>query len=359
VGENLRRLTHLFGGNHRFFLLDIDVAIRYKHTQRIPRDAGLQKPSNVRGGSNDQLHARQKQQVCEPQSRVVRGSRNHRCERNARRTDGAGRVSRQADSHPRAGRARRRHGHHRATIRRVHVEGYTLAISSTGYVSAPYLFTTIPYDPEKSFEPVSQLVTYYNVLVASPKFPGKSLADYLARARQPGVVSLGSGNIGGQAWIMTAKLNKMADININYIAYKGSGPALVDAMGSHIDSVFSDPASLKGLVQEGKLHALAVTSPKRSRQFPDAPAIGELVPGYEQEGWIGLFAPAGTPKSVLATLHRAVQSVTSDPDARSKLTDGGFGIVGSSPDEFAKFIKGELASYGKIIKDANVKLSTF
>ena len=158
---------------------------------------------------------------------------------------------------------------------------------------------------------------------------------------------------------MTAKLNQMADVNINYIAYKGSGPALVDAMGSHIDSVFSDPASLKSLVQEGKLRALAVTSAKRSREFPDAPAIGELVPGYEQEGWIGLFAPAGTPKPVLATIHRAVQAATADPEIRKRLTEGEFGIVGSSPEEFTKFIKRELVTYGKIIKDANVKVTTY
>lgn len=241
-------------------------------------------------------------------------------------------------------------------VARAAPDGYTLAISSTGFVSAPFLFKTIPYDPEKSFEPVSQLVTYYNVLVTRPDFPGKTLADYLARVRSnPGGVSLGSGNIGGQAWIMTAKLNKMANININYIPYKGSGPALVDAMGNHLDSVLSDPASLKGLVQEGKLRAVAVTSPKRSRTFPDAPAIAEQVPGYQQEGWIGLFAPAGTPKAVIATLQHAVARVVADPAVRQRLTEGEFGIVGSSPEEFAKFLKGELVTYGGIIKDAKLE----
>ena len=168
-------------------------------------------------------------------------------------------------------------------------DGYTLAMSATTYVAAPYLFTKIPYDPVKSFIPVSMLVTFNNMLVTGPQSPVTSMADFIARAKaNPGGVSVGGGNLGGQSWIMTMKLNTMAGIKLNYIAYKGSGPALVDTMGGHTDSAFSDPASIKTLVSEGKLRPLAVTSMKRTKSFPDVPAIGELVPGYDDLGFVRL-----------------------------------------------------------------------
>ena len=241
-------------------------------------------------------------------------------------------------------------------VANAHADGYTLVMSATTYVAAPFLFTRIPYDPVKSFIPVSQLVTFNNVIVTSPQYPAKTIAEFIANAKaNPEAVSVGGGNLGGQSWIMTMKLNTMAGITLNYIAYKGSGPALVDAMGGHVNAVLSDPASIKSLVADGKLRPLAVTSQKRTKSFPDVPAIGEVVPGYEQEGWVGLFAPAGTPREVVQVLNTAVKQALADPAIHQRLVDGDFGVVGSTPEEFAAIINRDLAVYGKTIAAAGIK----
>jgi tripartite-type tricarboxylate transporter receptor subunit TctC len=242
-----------------------------------------------------------------------------------------------------------------ALVARAPADGYTLLVTATAFVAAPFLYAKLPFDVEKGFAPVSQIVTFYNVLAAYPGFPPKSLAEFMTYAKS-NVVSVAGGNVGGQSWIMAMKLNKMANTQLNYIAYKGTGPALTDVMGGHVDTVFTDPASLKGLIAEGKLRAIAMTSPKRSRNFPDTPAFAEAVPGYEQEGWIGLLAPAGTPKDVLQKLHGAVREALADPAVRKRFDDGDFGVVGSTPDEFAALIKKELGVYGKLIKEAGVTL---
>jgi tripartite-type tricarboxylate transporter receptor subunit TctC len=242
-----------------------------------------------------------------------------------------------------------------ALVARAPADGYTLLLTSTAFVAAPFLYAKLAFDPEKSFAPISEIVTYYNVLAAYPGIAPKTLPEFMSYAKA-NVVSVAGGNLGGQSWIMAMKLNKMADTKLNYIAYKGTGPALSDVMGGHVNTVFTDPASLKSLIADGKLRAIAVTSPKRTRTFPDAPAFAEAVPGYEQEGWIGLLAPAGTPKEIVQMLQKAVAEALADPAVRQRFVDGDFGIVGSTPDEFAAFLKKELVSYGKIIKETGVTL---
>jgi tripartite-type tricarboxylate transporter receptor subunit TctC len=242
-----------------------------------------------------------------------------------------------------------------ALVARAPADGYTLLITATAMIAAPFLYAKLPFDVEKNFAPVSQIVTFYNILAAYPGFPPKTLPDFMSYAKS-NVVSLAGGNLGGQSWLMTMKLNAMANTKLNYIAYKGTGPALTDVMGGHVNAVFSDPASLKALLADGKLKAVGVTSPKRSRSFPDTPAFAEAVPGYEQEGWIGLLAPAGTPKEVVQKLHSAVAEALADPVVKQRLLDGDFGIVGNTPEEFAAVIRNDLTNYGRIIKETGLTL---
>jgi tripartite-type tricarboxylate transporter receptor subunit TctC len=241
------------------------------------------------------------------------------------------------------------------TVSRAPADGYTLAITATAFVASPFLYKQLPYDPQTAFAPISELVTFYNMLVTYPGFPAKTLPEYLAYAKSH-PVSVGGGNLGGQSWVMLVKLNKMAGTSIEYIPYKGTGPALADLMGQHTGGVLTDPASIKGLLSEGKVRAVATTTPKRTRAYPDVPAFAEALPGYEQEGWLGLLAPAGTPKDVLDRLYKAVAEALADPVVKQKLQDGDFGIVGSTPDEFGAFLKKEFAGYGAVIKGTGVTL---
>lgn len=240
---------------------------------------------------------------------------------------------------------------------RAPADGYSLVITSTGFVASPFLMSKIPYDPIKSFAPVSEVITYYNMLVTNPEFPAKNMGEYIAYAKaHPDEVTLGSGPVGGQAWVMTMKLNKQANIGIKYLAYKGSGPAIVDLLGGHIDSVLSDPPSMAGSIKAGKLRVLALTSPHRSKLFPDIPTIAESVPGYEQEGWNGIFAPAGTPSDIVHLLSKTVADALQDPKVKQAFTEADYGLVGSTPEQFAAFIKAQLAVYKDIITSVGVHL---
>jgi tripartite-type tricarboxylate transporter receptor subunit TctC len=240
-------------------------------------------------------------------------------------------------------------------VARAPADGYTLLMSATALVAAPYLFNKLPFDADKSFVPVTQVVTFYNLLVTNSGSRFKTLKEYIAEAKDK-KVAVGGGNLGGQSWVMTVKLNKMAGTKLEYVAYKGAGPAITDAIGGHIDSVLGDPAALKAFIADGRLRPLGVTTPKRARAFPDVPAISEVVPGYEQEGWIGIFAPAGTPKDAVQRIYQAVAEALADPAIRQKLIDEDFGVVGSTPEEFGALYKRELDAYGKIISDTGVKL---
>ena len=242
-----------------------------------------------------------------------------------------------------------------AYVARAPADGYTLFYTATALVAAPSLYSKLPFDVEKSFTPISQIVTFYNVLVAHPGFAPKTLTEFVDYAKKQRV-TLGGGNRGGQSWVMAVKLNKMAETQIEYLAYKGAGPALIDVLGGHIDTVLADPAAVKAYLADGRLHAIAVTTPKRAHAFPNVPTFGEAVPGYSQEGWIGLFAPAGTPKEAVQRIYKAVAEALADPTVRQRLIDGDFGVVGSSPDEFAALFKQELTSYGKIISETGLKL---
>ncbi|MBS0320022.1 MAG: tripartite tricarboxylate transporter substrate binding protein [Proteobacteria bacterium] len=233
-------------------------------------------------------------------------------------------------------------------------DGYTLLITSTALVAAPYLYKTLSYDPEKSFAPISELTTFYNMLVTHADYPTHTLPEFMKLAREKSV-SMAGGNIGGASWVMMTKLNKMGNLKLEYIAYKGTGPAVTDVLGGHVDTVMTDPASVKAFLADGKLRAIGMTAPKRSAAYPNVPAFAEAIPGYQQQGWIGMFAPAGTPADVVQTLYKAVAQALEDPAVRARLTEGDFGIVGSTPEQFSALVKSEIATYGKVITEAGVK----
>jgi tripartite-type tricarboxylate transporter receptor subunit TctC len=234
-------------------------------------------------------------------------------------------------------------------------DGYSLLISTSVVVAAPALYSKLPYDTEKSFAPISQLVTFLNMFVTHPGFPAKQLAEFIPYAKA-NEVKLASGGIGGNTWVLTMKLNKTAGTKIKYLPYKGIGPALIDLVGGHVDAALGDVAALKQLLAAGKILPIAVTSPKRAPGFPNVPAISEAVPGFEHQGWIGCLAPAGTPKDVVQTLYKAVAAALADPAVRGRMQNDDFGIVGSTPEEFSDFFKKELAEHATVIKATGVKL---
>lgn len=239
-------------------------------------------------------------------------------------------------------------------LARAPADGYTVAFTTPVLSASPYLFKSLPYNPETAFTPVSQLVTFYNMLFTSPNFKAKNIEEFMALAKTT-PVSVGGGNIGGLSWILTQKLKTMGNLKLDYIPYKGAAPAIADTIGGTLDTVFTDPASVRGFLATGKLRAIGASTPNRPKAFPSVPAFAEVVPGYEQQSWVGLLAPAGTPKAVIQKLNSAVSLALADPAIQQRMADGDFSIVGSNSDEFAAYLKKEFVSYGTLIKSSGLQ----
>jgi len=232
-------------------------------------------------------------------------------------------------------------------------DGYTLlmTISSTQAIN-PALYKNPGFDPVKDFRPVGLVGAVPNVLLVNPSFPAKDFNEFLKLARQKGAnyqyASAGNGTLNH---LLGEMLNSMAGISLQHVPYKGVAPAINDVLGGQLPIVFASLPSALSHIKAGKLRALAVSGNKRSPVLPDVPAIGEAVPGYNGTLWIGLFAPAGVPADVLATLQDATRKALAAKDLRDKLDQQGVEIAApTTPDQFSKLLQDDLAKWARIVK---------
>ncbi|WP_454766086.1 Bug family tripartite tricarboxylate transporter substrate binding protein [Cupriavidus campinensis] len=235
-------------------------------------------------------------------------------------------------------------------------DGYTLYVATPGSFTIWPNLRKLPYDPQKDFAPVSVLVTMPNVLVTSANAPFKDLPGMLRAARAAGggftYASGGNGTIGQ---IAAEQFKMLTGLQMQHVPYKGTTPALTDVMAGIVPITFSDP-SAKPLIAAGKLRVLAVTTAKRSAQFPDVPTVAEAgVPGYEVTNWYGLVAPAGTPADVIAQLNKALVKVMAEPEIRQRLAQSGMDATSNTPQQFAKLLSSERSKWGDLIRKAGIQ----
>jgi tripartite-type tricarboxylate transporter receptor subunit TctC len=240
-------------------------------------------------------------------------------------------------------------------------DGYTLLLSAElTFVTVPHLYEKIPYDPLKDFAPITALVSATQALVANPSLPAKTVKDIATLTRaKPGELSYGSFGIGSTGHLNMEVLQAMTGARFNHIPYSGAGPAMNDVIGGHINLMFAALSIVKGNVQAGKLRMIGVGSDRRSREFPDVPTISESgVPGFEAKSWFGLVAPAGTPPDIIKKINSDVTKIILGPAFAEKYlaAQGLEPIVGSS-DQFVTFIRDETVKWGKVVKDANIKIT--
>jgi tripartite-type tricarboxylate transporter receptor subunit TctC len=240
-------------------------------------------------------------------------------------------------------------------------DGYTLLLSAElTFVTVPHLYEKIPYDPLKDFAPITALVSATQALVANPSLPAKTVKDIATLTRaKPGELSYGSFGIGSTGHLNMEVLQAMTGARFNHIPYSGAGPAMNDVIGGHINLMFAALSIVKGNVQAGKLRMIGVGSDRRSREFPDVPTISESgVPGFEAKSWFGLVAPAGTPPDIIKKINSDVTKIILGPAFAEKYlaAQGLEPIVGSS-DQFLAFIRDETVKWGKVVKDANIKIT--
>ena len=237
-------------------------------------------------------------------------------------------------------------------------DGHTLLIANVGTQSInPTLYPRLPYNPDSAFAPVSLICELPFVLMASPKFAPGSVKELVAYATaNPGKVTYASSGSGGSPHLNAELFQLLTGTKMTHIPYKGGGPAMIDLMAGHVDILFASVLEGSGHIKAGKLKGLAVTHAKRNPALPDVPTISEAgVKGGESGSWIALLAPAGTPQSIIEKLNSDVKAVVADPEVRETLIGQGAVPQSGTPGELQKLIDADLARYGKIIREKNLK----
>jgi tripartite-type tricarboxylate transporter receptor subunit TctC len=242
-------------------------------------------------------------------------------------------------------------------VARAAPDGHTIMIVSIGQAVNPSIYPKLPYDATKDFEPVSLVGVVPNILVAHPLVKANNVKELIALAKaQPGKITYASAGNGTTVHLAAELFNSMAGVDIVHVPYKGSAPAVTDLMGGQVDIMFDSLSSAKPYIETGKLKALAVTTTKRSKAFPNVPTVAESgLPGYELSGWYAVFVPGKTPKPIVDRLHSELVKALKQDDVRSRFALIGAEPVGSSPQELAATLKTETARWEKIVRERNIK----
>jgi tripartite-type tricarboxylate transporter receptor subunit TctC len=234
-------------------------------------------------------------------------------------------------------------------------DGYTILLGATALATNPSLYK-LPYDAAKSFSPITQTVAVHFLLVVHPSLPVRTVAEFITLARaRPGELTFGSAGNGSPGHLAGELLKSLSSIKLVHVPYKGGPQATADLIGGQIQLQFDVIATALPYIKAGKTRALGVSSVKRSTILPDMPTIAETVPGFNMAGWQGFLAPAGTPDEVIQRLHREIVAVFALPDVRQRMFDLGYETVGSSPREFAEFMRADTAQFAKIISGAGIR----
>ena len=239
-------------------------------------------------------------------------------------------------------------------VARAEPDGHTFFLASnTPMMQVPLLKKNPPYDPVKSFAPVSLVGRYVYVLVSTPALPVKDVAELLAYARaHPG--KLGYGSYSGVTQLMHTQL-KAVKADTTLVPYKGEGPTVTDILGNHVQFTFATPASTLAHIKDGKLRALAVLLPARSPLLPTVPTGAEAgLPPLTAGTWAALFAPAKVAPEIVQRMNRELNAAMQRPDVRERISALGFELAGSSPDEMATFLQEQLVAWGKAFRDAGM-----
>jgi tripartite-type tricarboxylate transporter receptor subunit TctC len=237
-------------------------------------------------------------------------------------------------------------------------DGYTFVVGNLGPVAVNPLLSKVPYNIEKDFVPVSMISTGPNVLVVRADAPFKSLAEIISHARQnPGKLNYGTSGPGSVSHLSSEMLKNITKLDAVEVAYKGGVLAVQDLLGGQINFIFSDTLPAMAHVRAGKLRALCLTGAESFELLPDLPSCSRDAPGLVALNWWGVLFPAGTPRPMVSRLHADTVKALADPDVKKKFADLGVVAVSSSPEQFSKFIRAEMAKYAKLIKEANIKVN--
>jgi tripartite-type tricarboxylate transporter receptor subunit TctC len=237
-------------------------------------------------------------------------------------------------------------------------DGYTLLMASNSLATNPTALPHLPpKDPERDLAPIGLAYMSPFILVVRSEFPAHNFAEFLAYAKaNPGKVNFASSGTGAVNHLALELIKKSAGVALEHIPYRGGAPALIDLRAGRVEAFFATPNDARAQIEDGSFRVLATSTAQRLPQFPDVPAIAETLPGYEAVYWQGLFAPAGTPEPVLQRLIAALLATKNDPALRADLHARGVEVLPGGPAELRPYLRKEMDSWGRLIREANLKL---
>ena len=238
-------------------------------------------------------------------------------------------------------------------------DGHTLFACTTGvFAIQPFLYSKLPYDPDKGLVPVTQTGSLPYILVVHPSLPVKNVRDFIAFVKtRPGEINYASSGIGTASHLSAALFASSAGLKMVHVPYKGTGNAMSDLLAGQVVMIFDQPVSSLPHVQAGKLRVLGISSGKRFPTLMEIPTIAEQgVPGFEAISWAGICAPGGTPKPIVDRVYSEVAKTLKVPEVRERLLRDGIEPIGSTPEQYAEHIKKEMVKWGKVVKDTGARV---
>jgi tripartite-type tricarboxylate transporter receptor subunit TctC len=244
-----------------------------------------------------------------------------------------------------------------ALVAKANPDGYTILHDATAYSVNGALYANLPFDYIRDFDPVALVSLVPNILVVTPSLPVKTMADVIAYAKaQPGGIDIASSGNGTLQHLSLELFRFMTGVKVNHVPYRGGGPAVNDVMAGQVKFYFANGSAVVGMIQSGQLKAIAHTGKGRLKSLPDIPPMSDTLPGFEAFEWNGVFVPHGTPQPIVTALNGAINQAMVSPEVKDRFDNLNIESRPTTPEEFRAFINEQMERWGKVVKEANIKL---
>ena len=244
-----------------------------------------------------------------------------------------------------------------ALVAKATPDGYTILHDGTAYSINGALYSNLPFDYNRDFDAVGLVSLVPNILVVTPSVPVNTLADLIAYAKAaPGGIDMASSGNGTLQHLSLELFRFMSGVKVNHVPYRGGGPALNDVIAGQVKFFFSNGSSVVGMIQGGQLKAIAHTGKGRLKTLPDIPPASDTLPGFEAYEWNGVFVSHGTPAAIVHTLNGAINEAITSPEVKARFGQLNIESRQTTPEEFSAFVKDEMERWGKVVREANIKL---
>jgi tripartite-type tricarboxylate transporter receptor subunit TctC len=244
-----------------------------------------------------------------------------------------------------------------AMVAKANPDGYTILHDATAYSVNGALYSNLPFDYDRDFDPVALVSLVPNILVVTPSLPVSTMADVIAYAKAaPGGIDIASSGNGTLQHLSLEVFRFMTGARVNHVPYRGGGPALNDVMAGQVKFYFANGSAVVGMILGGQVKAIAHTGKGRLKSLPDIPPVSDTLPGFEAYEWNGAFVPHGTPPAIANSLNRAINAAIRTPDVREHFERLNIESRQNTPEEFRAFVKDQTERWGRVVKEANIKI---